>query len=705
MDMKKLMCPSSMVIIGASEKPGMTGGATKTALLGSIRDRVYYLNPRHDMINGRKCYHALKELPEKVDCMVICTPARFVAAYLEEGGAMGIPAAVVFASGFSEERSEQAQALAQEVEDICKKYDMALCGPNCVGIFNGVDQISVSAGDPLMIPMLNGQKHRGIGLVAQSGYITSGFANPDVDWLAYVVSAGNCTMCSIEDYMYYFAEDNNVTCLAAYIEGVKKPDRLVEALTLAARKRKPVVVLKAGMTEKGSFAAASHTGSLAGNYRIYESVFRKFGVILVQSVQEFVSTARMFAVLDGNLPKRPGIGAVNFSGGENTLCADTCSRYDLELPEYSQKTRDCVQSLVPSYSTAVNPLDATTTMFSETDKVRRLFAAISQDENIGLITLGNDVGVQSEPKDITCVDIMSQMAAEHTLLPAVVIPSFEKERNTQIRARFEQAGIPVLSTGNLAYQAIRHLMDFTFFDREGATFELALHQNICCKKETHALSEGESKKQLAPYGIRIPKQRLVREASEVEACLEDLSFPVVMKVESQDILHKTEAGGVKLGIGSVKEACQCFNEIMKNCREYAPEADISGVMIQEMAADGVEVIIGVQNDPMFGPVILTGLGGVFVEIFKDTVLYPCPVSHKEAVRMLSSLKGYKLLEGYRGSRPADIDALAQLIVQISGYASEHRDTLEEMDLNPVRVYENGGGTMVVDALIVEKIME
>ena len=700
MDIRKLMSPKSAAIVGATEKPGFPGNATRSAQLSRIWERTYFVNPKRDELLGRKCYHALSELPEVVDCLVLGTPAHTVPDYLREAGRLGIGAAVVFASGFGEERTEEAQRLAEEVREICEQYDIALCGPNCIGVINAADQITVSAAGPKMIgTMFRQESGRGIAAAAQSGYITGGFVNPDAARLAYLVSAGNGTACSIEDYLCWFAEDDRVNCIAAYIEGIKKPALLERALRTAALRRKPVVVLKAGMTEKGSFAAASHTGSLAGDYATYESVFRKYGVIVTKSLQELTSTARMFSVLDGRLPVRTGVSGINFSGGENTMCADTCARYGIDLPAFQPATAETLRAVLPAYATASNPLDATTTLFTEDEKVRALFTAISADPGVGLITLGDDVGQVSEPKDFTCARIMSELAQEGTLLPAVIIPSFEKPRNPELTARFEAAGIPVLSTGDLAYQAVRHLLDFASYDPASVTLELAMPEGAP-EGEPKSLSEAQSKAELAPLGVPVPAQALAASEEDLDRCLAAVPFPVVMKVESPDILHKTEAGGVRLNIRTAEAAHSAYRAIVESCRAYKPEARITGVMVQEMVPAGTEVILGVKNDRQFGPMLLAGLGGVFTEVFKDAALYPCPLGREEAKAMLRRLKGWKLLAGYRGEAPRDVDALADLMVKVSDYAVAHRNDLKELDLNPVMVFEQGKGVCAADALIV-----
>lgn len=697
MNVDKIINAKSFVIIGANDKPGFGIGSAQGIAM-SKDCNVYYLNPKRDVLLGKPCYKSLAELPEVPDCMVFNVPARAVNGYLEEGGKLGVKAAVVFASGFSEERSEQAQRLEQELIEICKRYDIALCGPNCVGFTDYIHQVSGSSSIPdfSVCPI-----ERGCGIVAHSGYIMGQTQKSIPEITTCCVSVGNGAVCNIEDYMLYYALNDNIACIAAYMEGVGNPAVLEEALRIAAERRKPVVVLKSGKSQKGSYSAASHTGSMAGSFQTYEALFKKFGVILTTGFMEFVAAAKMFTLLDGKYPKSMGIGAINFSGGENTLCADICEKYNLALPDFEQKTIDVINSVIPSYSTAANPLDPTTTMFSEEAKVYRLFEAISQDESIGIITVGNDMGAVSQPKDITCVNVMSQLKKEGKLAAAFVIPTVEKTRNAELVSKLEKAGIPVLPTGDMAYLTLSHLKEFVEYDYTQHTLQLAIPETNHKDREIDALDEAASKEEIARYGVRVPKSALVTNADELKTALKEIPFPVVMKVCSKDILHKTEAGGVKLNIVTEEGAVDAFEQIMMSCKNYNPDADIEGILLQEMVPSGTEVIIGVKNDPQYGPLLLVGLGGVFVEVFKDAALYPCPLNREEAGQMLKSLKSYRLLQGYRGMPMADIDALIDIMVGVSDYAVTHKEELKEMDLNPVMVYEQGKGAVAVDALIIK----
>lgn len=698
MDLNSLFRPKSLAVVGASEKPGMGRGASEAALDSSIADHVYLVNVKRDEILGKKCYHSLEELPEVVDSVILCVNFKLVNPYLEQAGKLGVKAAVVFASGFSEDGTEEGKRLEREMQEICRRYDMALCGPNCVGLYNKVDRISCYAKSPLF-PEHN--VRRGVGAVAHSGYINSNLMASLPALCAYGVSVGNGAICTLEQYMLYYANDEHVSCIAAYVEGIKDAKIFEEALRVAAEKKKPVVLFKSGRSAKGSAAAASHTGNLAGDYKTFEAILKRFGVVVCDSLEEFNSTAKMFAILNGRLPESCGIGAVNFSGGENTICADFCEKYALDLPAYSEETRRIVDSIIPAFSTARNPLDPTTEMFSEHDKVKEMFTAIAKDPNLGIFVLGLELPEKLEMKDKTCLDVMEEMAAEGTMIPSFLVPSFEKARNAEALKRMEKAGVPMLAVGDLAYKVLHNLSLFVNYKYEEHTLAISVPNSSSA--ETVSLSESESKREISAVGIPVPWQTTASSLEELKAALADASYPLVLKVDSPDILHKTDAGGVKLNIKNEEEALAAYESIMTSCRNYNSEARIDGVLVQEMLKSGTEIIVGIKNDKQYGPMLLCGLGGIFVEVFKDAVLSPCPVSKSEALDMLSQLKAYKLLTGYRGSAPLDVDALADIMVKLSQYASDNKDTVSEIDLNPVFVYENGQGAKAADALIVKYI--
>lgn len=699
MSMDLLFKPNSIAIVGASDKPGMGRGTSEGALDSSIRDHVYLINVKRDTVLGRKCYHSLEELPEVVDTVVLCVNAKLVNPYLEAAGKLGVKNALVFASGFSEDGTEEGKRLEKEMSEICAKYGMLLVGPNCVGLYNKVDRIGMYARNP-MFPERNIE--RGIGAVAHSGYINSNLMLTMPELCAYGVSVGNAAVCTLEEYMLWYAKNDHVNCIAAYVEGIKNTKIFEEALKTAAENRKPVVIMKSGRSKKGSAAAASHTGNLAGDYKTFESLLERYGVVVTDSLEEFYATARLLAVWNGKLPAGNGIGAVNFSGGENTICADFCEKYGLELPAYEEETKQIVDRLIPAFSTARNPLDPTTEMFSEKDKVKEMFTAIFEDKNMDMFLLGLELPAKLEMKDRTCVQVFKELYAEGKLIPTVLVPSFEKDRDWESVYEMQRIGIPMLATGDLAYKILGNVCKFIKYDYSKHILELATPEKNA-HKGTVSLSEADSKTEVSKYGVKVPQQCKAASLEELRKEIQKMAYPVVLKVDSPDILHKTEAGGVKLNIENCEAAEKAFADILTGCRAFKPDAKINGVLIQEMVPYGTEIIVGIKNDKQYGPMILCGLGGVFVEVFKDAVLSPCPINNYEAHEMLKGLKAYKLLQGYRGSKPCDIDALCELMVNLSRYAAENKDTVSEIDLNPVFVYEEGKGVKAADALIVKYI--
>lgn len=696
-EVARLFGAKSFAVVGASDKPGPGLGSSKGIAMSADPVRVYYVNPNREELFGQKCYDSLSQLPELVDCVAIATSAKLVNQYLEEAGQLGIRSAVVYASGFREDGTPEGRALEDASHEICTRYGITVCGPNCMGFINNVEQVSGYGALPAFPerPIV-----RGIGVVAQSGFINSYFMRNYPQYVAYAASVGNGCTCSLEDYLLYYAKDEHVSCIAAYMEGIRDARKLEEALRIAAEARKPVVVLKSGRSDRGARAAASHTGNLAGNYAAFESTFRRFGVIGTNSLEEFSVTAKMFAILDGRLPKGTGIGAVNFSGGENTLCADYADRFSLDLPTLTDKTEATIRALIPSYASASNPLDPTTTMFTQSEKVYSLFQALVADPGIQIVVLGDDLSEQSEPKDITCANVLTKLAQGPDFPPTFVIPSFEKARNKQLTSVFEGAGITILSTGELGYAELRSLCNFQKYDPSAHTLKLSPPVADVSKGTRIALSEAQSKELIASLGLPMPKQKRVASVEALRQALPEFTFPIVMKIDSADITHKTEAGGVKLGIPSEAEAEAAFFAIMESCKAWNPDAVLDGILVQEMAKPGLEVILGVTSDPQLGPMLMVGLGGVFTEVFRDVAICPCPIQKGEALELIHQLRGAKLMHGYRGQRELDIDALAEGMVKLSLFAADHRDSIAELDLNPVTVYDAGEGIMVLDALVI-----
>lgn len=711
MNLEKLINPKVAAIIGASERAGSFGNYSAiNALQNGDNLEVYFVNKKSHVVLGKNTFPDIASLPKIPDCVVIATPACTCAGLLEEAGKAGAGAAIIEAAGFSEEGTAEGKALEAELIKIARKYDMAVMGPNCIGLVNNINKVKLwgMAGTDFDMKA----RKPGAAFFAQSGTMSiHAISCPYID-VSYVFSMGNSTMVMVEDIMEYVLEDPEVKMLAIYLEGVRDGRRFVECLKRADELGKPVVIHAAGMSRKGAQAAASHTGNLASSRSVYQAVCEKYGAILVESIDEFLCAANVLSTWLDCMPKGDGIGAINGSGGENAVCADLSELYSVPLPDLEPETVVKLRDVLPGFANPRNPLDITAITDHVYDVMLKTLEVTGSDKNVDAIICSIASFAEPNAKDIEQAKVfgetlneryarpMIDYRKESCAVPLLVIPMVEDRRDTLWRKKLQEAGIPVLGNSLVGYKVLGKVCRYLRYRKEKHTLKSAVPVNRP-GKETVSLSESESKQELKQAGILVPKQVIVKGREMLLKEIACMKKPVVMKISSPDILHKTEAGGVKLDIHTEEEAIAAFEEILASCRNYRPEARIDGILMEEQAKAGVEMMIGVTRDVHFGPMLMAGMGGVFVEVFKDVAMYPCPLAKEEALHMLKSLKAYKLLEGYRGSGPCDVNALIDVMVKISEYAMEHREELKELDLNPVFVYPKGKGVYIADALIVK----
>lgn len=692
MNLQKLLNPESVAVIGASERPGF-GLSTCTNLLKSENtDHIYFIHPKHETVLGRKCYKHISELPEAVDLCVIIVNKSLVNKTIEEAAACGCKAAIVYASGYGE-AGDKASEL--ELKALSQKLDMPIMGVNCAGFMN------CSKGVYPFGMMFSSAKKGGIAIISQSGKICLNMSQVDYMGFSYLISSGNSSCLLIEDYIEFLIDDENTKVIGLYMEGIKNPEKFVRVLTKAAQKRKPIVILKVGRSAKGSRVAASHTGSLSGSDKSFDAVCKKFGVIRVDDIEELVQVCHLFSTIS-MLPKNSGFAAMCLSGGETGVCADMGNTMGIEYPDFQPETIEKLRQLLPDYATPANPLDMTATLSYYKDKYAEVIETIMADPNIGMVLCGQTVLPKHKTTDV--IYPMSEgmvMASEKHIKPVALMNFFNSSRDEVIRTRLESAGVPLLPAASEGFKLLRYVKNFTEYDWTCRTLKLAIPAPREGTKT--ALSEYSSKEELKAGGVRVPFSYVVKNEDELKMAAAEVKYPAVAKIESPDILHKSDVGGVRLNLKNAEELTKAYHEVLDNAKAHCPDARINGVLVQEMLPQGVEVIIGINNDPQFGPMILVGLGGVFVEVFKDVALYPAPLNKAEALEMIQSLKGYKMLKGYRGSKPCDVEALAEMLVTISDYAVANKDSLVELDINPVFIYEEGKGVDIADALIVKKL--
>lgn len=697
MDLTKLLKPKSVAVIGASEKEGFGGDVCRN-ILTYMEDRshVYFINPKRDQVFEVPCYKSVTEVPESVDLMVICTSQKTVIPLLREGAAKGCGGAVIFASGYGEVGTDQGRANEKELMETARELGIAVMGPNCAGFVNYVDNVQAFA-------FISDKRDRkgSVGVVSQSGQLCLSLMDCPGMRFSYSISAGNGKIVQMEDYMDFLVEDENTKVVSVYIEGVKNADKFAAVLKKAADKRKPVVILKAGRSAKGGAIAASHTGSLSGSDASFDAVLKKFGAIRVDDLEELMAMSLMLSTLK-QMPKQTTFASMNLSGGETGICADVGSLNGIEYPDFTKETLASLKEQLPSYASPNNPLDMTASLSYDADLYAGALRTVMDDPNIGMVLIGYTLLLEiADPAIHYMYQGIEKVVKEkgENCKPIAMIPFAENTRNAEYQEKLFNIGVPVLPPTVYAFKILRRLADFISYTPENKSLSLAVGQKK--SDETYALSEHDSKKELGAYGVPVPKEVIVTSAEEAAEFAKNTKEALVMKVESADILHKSDVGGVKLNIHGPEEAVQAYNEIMESVSSKRPDAKINGILTVPMLKSGVEMIIGVNNDPQFGPMVMVGMGGVFVELFKDVALYPTPISKAEALDMLRSLKSFKLLNGYRGGAKCDIDALCDTIVSIADFASANRDTLKELDINPLFVYPEGEGVGVADALVVK----
>lgn len=537
MDISKLLRPRAVAVVGASEKSGF-GGDTCRNILENQADtsHVYPVNPKKETVFGKKCYPTLADLPEEIDLVILCTSQKTIVDFLKQAKAKGAGAAVVYASGYSEVGTAEGKAFEKELVDAAKALDMVVMGPNCAGYINFGDDIFSFA----FIGDYKGKKGN-IGFVSQSGQFCIDMMKSAEMKYSFAISAGNSAMVQMEDYLNFLIDDSNTKVIALYLEGVKNPHKFEACLQKAMEKKKPVVILKAGRSPKGQATAASHTGSMAGSDKTYDAVFEKFGVIRADDMQDLRSTASLLATLRV-LPRKPAFSAMCLSGGETAVSADTGFLHGIEYPDFSEATLKKLNDMLPDFATPRNPLDMTAALCYDADAFASGITTVMSDPSIEMGLVGLTISDKVTVSNDIMFEGIRRAFEQIPDKPLAVMSFMEAARNKELVERFQNAGIPVLPTTKYGFRALQHLQDFILHDTIKREARLAIPE--AHSANTRALSEYESKKLLADNGVPVDLGYIAKTKAEVKEYAEKIGYPLVMKVESNDILHKSDVGGV-----------------------------------------------------------------------------------------------------------------------------------------------------------------
>ena len=692
----KMLNPHSIAVVGATPSGGYGGRFLGAVLKSKDRIRVYPVNPKYSEVMGVVCYPSVAALPEAPDLVGIVVPHHKVLDVLQECHQKQAGSAVVISAGFAERATEAGRDLQRQLGAFARESGLRVAGPNCLGLANVRDDIWATASSRTL-----GGLTGHIGLVCQSGATAFGpFLVRAVDsgiGFSHIISTGNEADLDFADFVRYLLDDPDTRVIAGFVEGFKDVRKFLAVAKLAAERGKPIVLIKIGRSAPGARAAQSHTAALTGIDARYDAVFRQYGVIRVQDYDELLEISHLLA--HNRKPVKPGIAVVSHSGGISSLTADMCGQAGLDLPPLTDRARDGINAILKDFGWAANPADVTG--FSRSEHFPQIMDSMINEPEVGtLVVASAGAGNQVE-------QVISQR--DRTDKGVVFFWTASRGDKTAL-AKLKSANIPIFYSPEKLARGLQSLIGYhAWRDRRLAGGAAAIPPLTAAQEQTLArlrapgrstLSESASKQTIAAWGIAGTHEQSVQSADAAVDAAQRLGYPVALKADSPDILHKTEAGVVRLGLRDAGDVREAYRQIMANAAGYAPNAVISGVLVQEMVNGGVEVIVGVAYDAQLGPMLLFGSGGVMVEVYNDVALRRCPVTRAEALDMVAEVKGAKLLRGFRGQPPADIDALADALVRVSHLAVHLEGQLAELDINPLMVLPAGQGVKAVDALVV-----
>jgi acetyltransferase len=693
--LEALFSPQGVAVVGASTNPAKLGYSVLDNIIKyGYQGQVYPVNPKAGEILGRACYPRVTEIPGPVDLAVIVVPNKFVAGVMEDCGEKGVEAAIIITAGFREAGAE-GRKMEREVIEIAEQHNIRVVGPNCLGVIDTNSSLNAS--------FAAGMPDQGkISFMSQSGALCTGI----LDWAALnglgfssFVSLGNKGDLNETDFLEVWRDDPNTNVVMAYLEGVVDGDAFIEAARRLT-KIKPFIVVKSGTTSAGSRAVSSHTGTLAGSDTAYDAAFEQAGILRARSVSELFAYSTALAYQP--LPAGRRVAIITNAGGPGIMATDACVNGGLELATLSSETVDYLHEVLPPAANHYNPIDVLGD--ARSDRYEKALEAALKDPGVDAI-----------------IFLLTPQAMTDIETTAEAVVRISKEHDKPVLACFMGGkdvvpGNKILGEGQVPFygfpedaaDALRVMVQQqewinTEFeepvrvpsDRERAAMTVLAAQKAGRLK----LNEMEARQVVAAYGLPLPQSQLAFTADQAAQFAAEIGYPVVMKIISPDILHKSDMGGVVVGIQNEKEVREAYQDILIRARRYMPDADIWGVAVQEMVEQGKEIILGVTQDPTFGHMVMFGLGGIYVEVLKDVQFGIAPITPTQAREMITNLRSYPLLAGVRGEEASDMDAMADCLLRVSQMVTD-LPQIVELDINPLFVYEAGKGVMAVDARIV-----
>ncbi|MBC7247237.1 MAG: acetate--CoA ligase family protein [Actinobacteria bacterium] len=690
-----LFRPSAVAVIGASEKPGKVGRVVLENILRSgFPGRVYPVNPSHETVLDLECYPSVSALPEAPDLAVIIVPAPAVRDVLEECGSRGVKAAVIISAGFKES-GRDGYRRESELRETARRHGIRVLGPNCLGLADTATPLNATFATRAPQP---GK----VAFMSQSGALCTavlGWSQENHLGFSRFISLGNKMDLDESDFLEALERDGNTSVIAAYLEGVSDGERFLQVAEKVSRS-KPVVIFKAGVTQAGARAVSSHTGTLAGSENAYAAAFRRCGALRAETVEDLFLLARAFSLQPP--PRGPRVAVITNAGGPGIIASDALERSGLLLASLQDETTRALREGLPEAASVYNPVDVLGDASAERYRLA-LKHVLPDPENDAVLVILTPQAM-TEIRETAVALAEEARKAEKTVF-AVFMGGEEVAEAERI---LREAGIPNFRFPEEAVRTLRGMKAHTDFLARPRLTRVRFEVDAGRVREVFdsvraqgrkELVEVEAREVLHAYGLPVARTVLATNLEECIRAAREIGYPVVVKIASPLILHKTDIGGVVVGIGNTDDLVSAYEAVTSNARKFVPAASIWGVLVQEMLPPSRELIVGMSRDSQFGPLLMAGLGGVYVEVLKDVSFRIAPLSEEEAREMLRELKSYWLLQGARGERPADIDAVIECILRVSQLVTDFAE-ITELDINPLRVMEDGKGCLAADARIV-----
>jgi len=696
-ELVRLLHPASIAVIGASARPGSFGERVLDNL-ANYRGAVLPVNARYERIGERVCYPSVAALPVVPDCAVITVVREAVEAVVLDCAGAGVGGVIVFASGYAETARADRIAEQERLAAIARETGLRIVGPNCVGAVNATLDSRVTF---MTITPIPPPRPHAVGIISQSGALGMGLAQAVVRGASFghVLTSGNSCDVDIADYVSYLADDPGCRAIACVFEGMARPERLLQAAEYAWQRDKPLIVLKMATGSQGAAAAMSHTGSLAGSHAAYRAVFQRAGAVLVEDFEALVETAAFFAKAPA--PKADGVAIVAASGGAAIMAADRAEQHGVALPQPPEPLREMLVSRIPEFGAARNPCDVTGQVLNDPELLNVCAGAFLGETRYGALVVPLTYGYAQSSLRIPVYD---SLAKQHDKIACVAWqsewlegPGVKEAEQSERVALFRSMSACFATLRAWNWRAAKRAAGVVAIAETPAETRLKARAMLDAAVG-RALTEREAKALLALYGVPVVGETLAQTREEAARAADGLGYPVVLKLESPDVPHKTEAGVIRLDLRDAGAVRAAFDAITATAAALVPKPRVNGVLVQKMVPPGIEIVVGGRIDPMFGPLVVVGLGGILVELLADTALAPAPVTRDEALALLARLKGARLLDGFRGMGAVDRAALATVVAQVSRILADHRDAIAELDVNPLIC--TGADIVAVDALII-----